>query len=280
MKFDLHLHTTASDGTDTPQRLVELAAQKGFKVIAITDHDTMRGVSEAQQAGRKLGVRVISGVEISAGGDTEVHVLGYAIQHSEKLVEVLERMREQRSRRMEKMVAKLNAIGLSIDLERVTGLAEESVGRSHLARVLVEDRVVRDTREAFNKYLSPGRPGYVAREKLTLAQAVELIASAGGIPVIAHPGQNHGDMFWMKERFAALKDVGLMGIEAYHMAHSQQQAMSFARMAKELGLLVTGGSDYHGTVKTVAMGDGMQYWKNKDADIERFLNAIPMSEGL
>lgn len=280
MKFDLHLHTTASDGTDAPGTLVSLAAEKGFEVIAITDHDTMSGVAEAKQAGKRLGVRVISGVEISAGGDTEVHVLGYAIRQPDKLVQVLERMRSQRSQRMQQMVAKLNDLGIPISLSRVTGLAQESVGRSHLARVLVEDGVVRDVRDAFNRYLAPGRPAYVEREKLTVRQAVALIDSAGGIPVIAHPGQNHGDTFWMKERFASLKDAGLKGIEAYHMAHSQQQAITFARMAKDLGLLVTGGSDYHGTIKNVAIGDGMQYWKTKEADFERFLKAIPESEEL
>lgn len=280
MKFDLHLHTTASDGTDAPGALVSQAAEKGFQVIAITDHDTMSGVFEAQQAGRQLGVRVISGVEISAGGDTEVHVLGYAIRQPDKLVQVLERMRMQRSQRMQQMVSKLNNLGIPIQLSRVTDLTQESVGRSHLARILVEDGVARDVRDAFNRYLAPGRPAYVEREKLTVSQAVALIGSAGGIPVIAHPGQNHGDTFWMKERFAELREAGLRGIEAYHMAHSQQQAMAFARMAKDLGLLVTGGSDYHGTIKNVAIGDGMQYWKTKEADIERFLKAIPESEGL
>ncbi|MBQ2956807.1 MAG: PHP domain-containing protein [Clostridia bacterium] len=280
MKFDLHLHTTASDGTDTPSALVSLAAEKGFELLAITDHDTMSGVREAQEAGKRLGVRVISGVEISAGGDTEVHVLGYAVQKPEMLVQMLEKMRNQRSQRMRQMVMKLNDLGIPIHLGRVTGLAKESVGRSHLARVLVEDGIVRDVREAFNRYLAPGRPAYVEREKLTVSQAVRLIASAGGLPVIAHPGQNHGDAFWMKDRFAELKEAGLKGIEAYHMAHSQQQAIAFARTAKDLGLLVTGGSDYHGTIKNVAIGDGMQYWKTKEADLERFLKAIPESEGL
>ena len=280
MKFDLHLHSTASDGTDSPAALVALAAEKGFELIAITDHDTMSGVAEAQEAGRRLGVRVISGVEISAGGDTEVHVLGYAIREPEKLVQVLEHMRTQRSQRMRQMVMKLNDLGIPVHLNRVTGMAQESIGRSHLARALVEDGVVRDVREAFQRYLAPGKPAYVEREKLTVRQAVELIDSAGGIPVIAHPGQNHGDTFWMKERFAELKEAGLRGVEAYHMAHSQQQAMAFARMAKDLNLLATGGSDYHGTIKSVDIGDGMQYWKTKEADIGRFLKAIPDSEGL
>ena len=280
MKFDLHLHSTASDGTDAPGTLVSLAAEKGFDLIALTDHDTMNGVSEAREAGRRLGVRVVSGVEISAGGDTEVHVLGYAIREPDKLVQVLERMRLQRSQRMRQMVMKLNDLGIPVHLERVTGMARESVGRSHLARVLVEDGVVRDVREAFQRYLAPGKPAYVEREKLTVSQAVALIDSAGGIPVIAHPGQNHGDSFWLKERFAELKESGLRGIEAYHMAHSQQQAITFSRMAKDLGLLVTGGSDYHGTIKNVAIGDGMQYWKTKETDIVRFLDAISDSEGI
>ena len=280
MKFDLHLHSTASDGTDAPGTLVSLAAEKGFDLIALTDHDTMNGVSEAREAGRRLGVRVVSGVEISAGGDTEVHVLGYAIREPDKLVQVLERMRLQRSQRMRQMVMKLNDLGIPVHLERVTGMARESVGRSHLARVLVEDGVVRDVREAFQLYLAPGKPAYVEREKLTVSQAVALIDSAGGIPVIAHPGQNHGDSFWLKERFAELKESGLRGIEAYHMAHSQQQAITFSRMAKDLGLLVTGGSDYHGIIKNVAIGDGMQYWKTKETDIVRFLDAISDSEGI
>ena len=280
MKFDLHLHSTASDGTDAPGTLVSLAAEKGFDLIALTDHDTMNGVSEAREAGSRLGVRVVSGVEISAGGDTEVHVLGYAIREPDKLVQVLERMRLQRSQRMRQMVMKLNDLGIPVHLERVTGMARESVGRSHLARVLVEDGVVHDVREAFQRYLAPGKPAYVEREKLTVSQAVALIDSAGGIPVIAHPGQNHGDSFWLKERFAELKESGLRGIEAYHMAHSQQQAITFSRMAKDLGLLVTGGSDYHGTIKNVAIGDGMQYWKTKETDIVRFLDAISDSEGI
>lgn len=280
MKFDLHLHTTASDGTDTPEELVSLAAEKGFEVIAITDHDSMRGVCDAQDAGRRLGVRVISGVEISAGGDAEVHVLGYAIQEPEKLEDALERMREQRVWRMRQMVSKLNALGVPVQMQQVSELAHESVGRSHLARVLVQIGVVKDVKEAFQRYLAPGRPAYVEREKLTVGQAVALIDSVGGVPVIAHPGQNHGDTFWMKERFAELKEYGLRGIEAYHMAHSQQQATAFARMARELGLLVTGGSDYHGAVKSVGLGDGMQYWKSKDIDFERFLRAISEAEGV
>ena len=280
MKFDLHLHTTASDGTDTPGKLVSIAADKGFELIAITDHDTMSGVEEAREAGKRRGVRVIPGVEISAGGDTEVHVLGYAIRQPDKLVQVLERMRTQRSDRMRQMVIKLNNLGIPVSLEKVNGMAQESVGRSHLARALIDLGVVKDVREAFQRYLAPGKPAFVEREKLTVSQAVALIASAGGIPVIAHPGQNHGDTFWMKERFAELKESGLRGIEAYHMAHSQQQAISFARMAKDLDLLVTGGSDYHGTIKSVAIGDGMQYWKTKETDIGRFLDAISDSEGL
>lgn len=280
MKFDLHLHTTASDGTDTPEEVVLLAAQEGFGVIAVTDHDTMRGVPEAIAAGKRLGVRVIPGVEISAGGSTEVHVLGYAVRDPEKLEKTLFEMRQQRDERMRKMVLRLNELGVPVQLKQVTDRAQGSVGRSHLAQELVEHGVVRDIREAFNRYLAPGRPAYVEREKLSVSQAVGLIEGCGGIPVIAHPGQNHGDSFWLKERFIELKNAGLMGIEVYHMAHSQQQTITFEHMARELGLLITGGSDYHGAIKNVSMGDGMQYWKTKEADFQNFIRAIDRVEGL
>lgn len=257
-----------------------LAAQKGFGVIAVTDHDTMRGVPEAVSAGKRLGVRVIPGVEISAGGATEVHVLGYAVQDAARLEKTLVTMRAQRDKRMRQMVLRLNELGVPIQLKQVTDRAKGSVGRSHLARALVETGAVRDVREAFNRYLSPGRPAYVEREKLNVSQAVGLIESVGGIPVIAHPGQNHGDQFWMRERFAELKNAGLQGIEVYHMAHSQQQAVAFERMARQLDLLITGGSDYHGTVKNVALGDGMQYWRNKEEDFKRFMKAVARAEGV
>lgn len=273
-RFDLHIHTTASDGTDSPEAVVALAAEKGFSIIAITDHDTMRGVPEAIAAGEKYGVRVIGGVEISAGGQTEVHVLGYGVRDVERLEQTLTLMRDKRAERMAGMVEKLRALGVDVTLDEVTALSGGSVGRSHLARVLIDKGVVRDVREAFAKYLSPGKPAYVEREKLGVQQVVRLIADCGGLPVIAHPGQNRGESYWGRERFHALKAYGLRGIEVYHMAHGAAQAAAFERIARAENLLVTGGSDYHGKVKNVGIGDGMQHWRRRGEDLRRFLKAL------
>ena len=273
-RFDLHIHTTASDGTDSPEAVVALAAGKGFSIIAITDHDTMCGVPEAAAAGEKYGVRVIGGVEISAGGQTEVHVLGYGVRDVERLEQTLTLMRDKRAERMAGMVEKLRALGVDVTLDEVTALSGGSVGRSHLARVLIDKGVVRDVREAFAKYLSPGKPAYVEREKLGVQQAVRLIADCGGLPVIAHPGQNRGESYWGRERFHALKAYGLRGIEVSHMAHGAAQAAAFERIARAENLLVTGGSDYHGKVKNVGIGDGMQHWRRRGEDLRRFLKAL------
>ena len=273
-RFDLHIHTTASDGTDSPEAVVALAAGKGFSIIAISDHDTLCGVPEAVAAGEKYGVRVIGGVEISAGGQTEVHVLGYGVRDVERLEQTLTLMRDKRAERMAGMVEKLRALGVDVTLDEVTALSGGSVGRSHLARVLIDKGVVRDVREAFAKYLSPGKPAYVEREKLGVQQAVWLIADCGGLPVIAHPGQNRGESYWGRERFHALKAYGLRGIEVYHMAHGAAQAAAFERIARAENLLVTGGSDYHGKVKNVGIGDGMQHWRRRGEDLRRFLKAL------
>ena len=273
-KFDLHIHTTASDGTDSPEAVVELAAENGFSTIAITDHDTMRGVHEAQRAGKRLGVRVVPGVEISAGGSVEVHVLGYGVKDAARMEDTLARMRAMRETRMAQMVEKIRALGIDIELDQVTALSAGTVGRSHLARVLVQKGVVRDVREAFVRYLAPGRPAFVAREKLKVEEAVRLITACGGLAGIAHPGQNHGEAYWGLERFRALKPIGLKCIECYHMAHSAPVAAGFDHIARAEGLLVTGGSDYHGQVKAVTLGDGMKYWKDKDTDFTRFMDAL------
>ncbi|MBR0463528.1 MAG: PHP domain-containing protein [Clostridia bacterium] len=268
------MHTTASDGTDTPREVVQLAKRSGFSLIAITDHDTMQGVAEAQEAGKALGVRIIPGVEISAGGQTEVHVLGYGVRDVEKLEDVLRQMQKMRQLRMVQMVDKLSAMGIDIRLEEVQALSGGIIGRSHLARVLVQKGVVRDVREAFIRYLSPGKPGFVARKKLTVEDAVSLITTCGGLAVIAHPGQNHGEKLWPAERFRALKPYGLRGIEVYHLAHAPLVISGFERIARSEGLLVTGGSDYHGQVKTVTIGQGLERWRTSQTDLNLFLKAL------
>ena len=271
---DLHIHTTASDGTDSPAQIVEMAAREGFTLIAITDHDTLRGTDEAIEAGRAFGVRVIRGVEVSAGGQTEVHVLGYGVKDPDTMESVLTRMQETRATRMVSMVEKLNAMGIDVTLDEVMALSDGTVGRSHLARALVNRGVVHDVREAFIRYLSPGRPGYVERQKLTVEETVRLIRDCGGLAVIAHPGQNHGEKLWPAERFRALMPLGLRGVEVFHMAHTPPVAAYFERIAREEGLLVTGGSDYHGQVKTVTLGQGLDAWRTKEEDVRALLRAL------
>ena len=275
MKFDLHLHTTASDGTDTPAELVSHAWEQGFELLAVTDHDTVSGVDEAREAGERLGVRVIPGVEISAGGEPEVHVLGYGMTDLPSMEQALSDMRRLRENRMDEMIERLAQAGVKVDPARVRELSGGgAVGRPHLARALVENGLVRDVREAFYRYLSPGRPGFVPRKKLTVAEAIHLIRDCGGLPGIAHPGQNKESDFFLPERLAALKKEGLRCLEVYHMSHSPAQCRAYDRAARENGLLVTGGSDYHGSVKKVGIGDGMSLWQQRDADLERFLQNL------
>ena len=192
IRFDLHIHTTASDGTDSPEAVVRLAADMGFSVIAITDHDTIDGTDEAIRAGRRYGVRVIRGIEISAAADFDVHVLGFGIQNIGYMERAMASMRDEREKRMEQMVYRLQQLGIDIRMQEVSALSQGAGGRSHLARVLVSKGIVGDVREAFVRYLAPGRPGFVSRKKLTVEDAVSLITQCGGLAGIAHPGQSHG----------------------------------------------------------------------------------------
>lgn len=274
MKIDLHLHTTASDGTDAPAQLAALAAGRGFEAIAVTDHDTTAGLGEALAAGEALGLRVIPGVELSAGGEREVHVLGYGLAPGCGLERELERFCTQRERRLAGMVERLNRAGVPVSLEKVCARAQGAAGRPHLAAELVAMGVVDSVQQAFEKYLSPGRPGYLPKERLTVEEAIDLIRGHGGLAVLAHPGLIQGDAFWLPERLSAWKRAGLEGLEAHHPAHSPERARQLDALARSLGLLVTGGSDYHGQVKTVRMGDGLDQWSRRKEDFFAFLHAL------
>ena len=274
MKIDLHMHTTASDGTDTPSEVVRLAFRQGFETIAVTDHDSMEGVEEARREGAKCGLAVIPGVEISAMGEKEVHVLGYGMESTGEFEEMLSHMRRQRDERMIRMVKKLNAMGVSITLEQAVQDATGAVGRAHLARALVRRGSARDIRDAFNRFLAPGRPAYVPREKLSVEDAIRMIRSVGGVPVIAHPGQERSEGYWSIERLRPWVQAGLLGLECYHPSHSQQQCDELLGLCRRLGLLVTGGSDYHGKVKQVRLGEALERWTTRDEDFARFIRTV------
>lgn len=241
---DLHVHTKASDGTLTPSEVVRLAKEKGLGAIAITDHDTIDGLEEAVRAGREFGVAVVPGVEINtdvAGG--EAHILGYFVDYADGwLASRLEALRSARARRAEKMVNLLRRLGYSITLEAVLEKADGgAVGRPHVADALVEKGYFSSRDQAFGALLARGKPAYVPREKIEPAEAVRMVLEAGGVPVWAHPG-----LSVYPELFAELVDAGLKGLEVVYPDHDEAFMRTLYSVARQHGLLVTGGSDYHG----------------------------------
>jgi predicted metal-dependent phosphoesterase TrpH len=241
-RADLHVHTTASDGTTSPAEVVRLALRRGLAALGIADHDTTAGVAPAITAARGSGLEVIPGVEINTDHTAgEVHILGYFYRPSDvQLEDQLSRLRGRRLVRIQAMVDRLQALGLPVTPERVLAIAGTgAVGRPHVARALVEGGWVRDEREAFDKYLARGRPGYVERARFSPAEAVALIREAKGVPVLAHPG-GHGQGL-----IAELLPKGLQGVEVYHPDHSREVVVELLRLAAEHGLVVTGGSDFH-----------------------------------
>lgn len=241
---DLHLHTTASDGSWTPSQLIEAAAQAGLACIAVTDHDTVDGVREAQEAGRIYGIEVIAGVELSTVlGGAEVHLLGYFIDvDDEELLATLARYKGERERRIYHIVERLVNAGLTLTVDEVLAVAGEgSPGRPHIARVLVDKGYVSSFRDAFDKWLAKGRPGYVARERLDLADAVRLIHRTGGLAVCAHPG-----LLPDPQLLDEIVACGIDGIEVVHSEHNGRLTAHFERYALRTGLARTGGSDAHG----------------------------------
>lgn len=256
MRIDLHTHTTASDGLLSPEALVELARKSGATILAVADHDSTDAVDAAMAAGRKLGVEVIPAVEINTDVDAaEVHVLGYFVDHQQEwFAAFLRRLRGGRVNRAERMVEKLNALGLRIDIRRVKALAAGAVGRPHVARALVEAGAVRSTEEAFEKYIGRNGPAYVERMKVTPEEAVQVILRAGGIPVLAHPGWGVKD-----DMIPPLVDAGLEGLEVYYPDHTPAMVQRYLDLAQRHRLLVTGGTDFHGGDLATKVPPGSQY---------------------
>lgn len=246
-RIDLHLHTNFSDGDLSPEEVVIEAGKKGFSVISICDHDCIDGVERAIQTGRKYGVKVIPGVEVTAEKDAlELHILGYFINHKDKnLEEALSGVRQSREKRIYNMVDKLKEFSINISPEAVFNLSKDgSIGRPHLARALVKEGFVTSEDEAFRKYLGDKAPCYVRRFNLSPEQAIEIILKAKGIPVYAHPKVVGRDDF-----IPGFIKAGLRGIEAYHTDHTPSEVSHYEELARKNRLLVTGGSDFHGAVK-------------------------------
>jgi len=250
---DLHMHSTASDGSRAPADVVRAAKRAGLAAIALTDHDTVDGLAEARGAGDELGVRVVAGVELSAvEGDTETHILGLHLHDTAIIERALADLRGMRERRARRIVEKLEAAGVHITMDAVLAQAGEgAVGRPHVARALIAEGWAVDSRDAFDRYLGAGRPAYVAKEQLGMRDAIGIIHDAGGLAVLAHPASAG-----TRERLTALRAQGLDGVEVKHPAHSPSDTTRLAALARELDLVPSGGSDWHGAAdgpRTIGM---------------------------
>jgi len=243
--IDLHTHSLRSDGALSPADLIRRAADRGVSALSLSDHDTLAGVAEAVAAGDALGVRVIPASELNTESEWgDAHVLGYFIDPADQPLEArLRWLRENRGRRIELMVEKLNQLGYSVSLDRVLEIAQGgSLGRPHLAEALLEKGYVRSYEESFDTILAKGSPAYVARVGLSPLEAVALVRTHGGVPSLAHPGTVVGLEALLPKMVAA----GLAGIEAYYGEHSPEMTERCLALARTHGLVPTGGSDFHG----------------------------------
>jgi len=276
MKADLHMHSTASDGVLAPDALMARAASLGFTHAALTDHDSLAGVAPARQAAMAHGVTMIPGVELSCGAHREIHVLGYGLDPEHAGLNAFCRERvAQREARTEEMVRKLCALGRPIELARVRELARGVMGRPHVARALLEAGHVSSVSDAFDRFLKPGKPAYVPKEDVKVADAVALIRDAGGVAVLAHPMELKMGETMLESLIGEWKAQGLEGIEVYHPSAANNHAAFLLHLAQRLGLLVTGGSDFHGeAVRKAEIGEGLNRWRHMEADMHALLARI------
>lgn len=248
--YDLHMHSTASDGMNTPKELVRIAAKRGLKGIALTDHDTVAGAQEAAEEAVLAGLEFVPGVEISTrAGGKDIHVLGYFVNPADTLfLERLAGLRGVRDQRNDLILERLRQLGVEITLDEVKDRGGrplkpgESVGRPHMADVLVRKGYAVDLRDAFDKYLAEGAAAYVSPPRIAPAEAADWIREAGGVPVLAHPGL-YGDDGLVREVIEAAK---VAGIEIRHPDHDAAGEKRYEKMAREYKLITTAGSDYHG----------------------------------
>ena len=266
VRIDLHIHTTASDGTMTPAEVISHADRLKLKAISITDHDTVAGSEEAFRCGIPPSLGFLTGVEISAApppfypGSGSFHLLGYSIRLDDtQLNQTLAKLRQARKSRNPAIISRLNELGIPLTLDEVLQEAGDGqLGRPHIAKVLVKRGVATTIDEAFDELLAAGRPAYVDKYRIDCAQAIRIVLAAGGIPVLAHPGLLD---FTTEDQFdrltAGLKEMGIQGIEVYYSEHTPDQTRFFAELAQRHDLLMTGGTDFHGTIQPeIKMGSG------------------------
>jgi predicted metal-dependent phosphoesterase TrpH len=251
--IDLHTHTTHSDGSATPEELIRLASSKQAQAVAITDHDTIAAIAEARGAADRFGIEFVAGIEISAEySPGTMHILGYCIDEKSKvLADKLDELKKARDKRNPQIASRLQALGFDITYDEVAQLAgNQIVGRPHFARLMIQKGYVVSIQEAFDKFLKKDAAAYVEKARLSPADSVALIHEAGGVAVLAHPYQLRLSSYELLDHLVEeLAGLGLDGIEAVYSRHSLTERASYSEIAIRHGLLVTGGSDYHGSYK-------------------------------
>ena len=256
MKCDLHLHSNLSDGTFSPEALVNMSKERGLDCIAITDHDTFAGTRRAHDYAVRVGLKYIVGAELSTVQDgIDVHMLAYNVDiDNPELARAMENVRNLRNVRNEAIASKLAEHGMPIDMSALLARTQGSVGRPVIAREMVRLGYCESVVEAFEKYIGTGKCCYVQTQRLTPAEAIRLTLRFGGIPVLAHPKQLHLDKASFEKFLKTLVAAGLSGIEANYFAHNTNERSYYTRMAKKYKLIVTGGSDFHDYVHGVEIG--------------------------
>jgi 3',5'-nucleoside bisphosphate phosphatase len=243
---DLHSHSTASDGSRAPADVIREAKRVGLTAIALTDHDTLDGIAEATATGEELGVRVVPGVELSAvEGDAETHILGLHLTDTREMEEALIGLREMRRSRAQRIVIRLNELGVRVEFSSVLEQAAGgAIGRPHVARAMIAEGWAVDFRDAFDRYLGNGRPAYVSKDRLAVTDAIGLIHRAGGLAVLAHPGQAG-----TKDRVEAFVRQGIDGLEVRHPGHTSEDTTRLGALVAHFSLVASGGSDWHGAAE-------------------------------
>lgn len=262
--IDLHAHTTASDGSVAPSEIVSLAKRLDLTALAITDHDTFAGYDEAAPFAREAGLDLVRGIELNSrltipGGHRAVHLLGYfpSADPAPEFLRWLENEREDRRNRNRRLAKSLQERGINIQLEEVEARGRTLTGRVHFARVLIDKGYAQNHEDAFRRYLGENAPCYVERQSQTTEEAIQTIRSGGGIPVVAHPIRLSLSREQEREMLLRWKQAGLLGLEIYHSEHPPELQAYYRQLAEELGLLPTGGSDFHGAAKPeIQLGTG------------------------
>ncbi len=250
-KVDFHTHSTCSDGTMTPTELVNYAKAKGLSAFALTDHDSVDGIKEAKAEAERIGIEIVPGIEFSAAEDTETHIIGLFIDSdNEYLLNTIKRLKESRYRRMEDICSKLRANGMAITYEEAMCVAgSKFVGRAHIAKLMVQKGYCETIRECFDKYIGFNKPCYSEKRELTATESVKAIREAGGLAFLAHLNQTGFDKERLENLLVKLKNAGLTGIEGYYPEYTLQHISDYRALAEKHSLALSGGSDFHGSMK-------------------------------